>query len=249
VLVAQGKLPRPERIVMADTSRETITTFEYLDNHIAPLLATVDCKVEIVPHSYARQGLYYKYADDRADSTLPSMPVWTRQDGKISQLQNHCSGVWKRDSVKKWLREPEQGYGRKKPIVQWMGFSRDEISRCKPSGRKWIENQWPLIMGYGLSFNRRECVQLVLDAGLPEPPKSRCYMCPYQSPDEWREIKSRPDEWAKAIELDIDIRDKDEQNAVFLHRSGVPLEEADLLSKPMPLLDYAEMECADGCWV
>lgn len=248
VLIAQGKLPRPERIVMADTGREARTTFDYLENHIAPLLATVDCKVEIVPHSYARQDLFYQYKD-LSESDLPVMPVWTRQGKEISQLRNTCSGQWKRDALYKWLVEDEQGFGRKNKIIQWLGFSVDEISRCKPAPRKWIENHYPLIHGYGHKLNRRDCVQLVLDAGLPEPPKSRCYICPYQSNAEWRDVKSRPDEWEKAIDLDFEIRNRDKQNAVYLHKSGHALIDADLSDKPQPLFDYAQMECSEGCWV
>ena len=263
VLVAQKRLPRPERIVMADTGRECQTTFDYLNNYIAPLLETVGCQVEIISHDYSKQDLYYVDKEGN-ESDLPLMPVWTRQKNKISQLPNLCSGFWKRDAVIKWLTEPEQYYGRQKiesvdengkpetktfPVTQWIGFSRDEISRCKPSQRKWIKNEYPLIMGYGVSFSRDECVELVLNAGLPEPPKSRCWMCPYQTAAEWRDVKSRPEEWAKAIDLDFEIRSRDKQSAVYLHRSGTALIDADLSDKPEPLFDYAQMECSEGCWV
>lgn len=248
VLVAQGKLPRPERVVMADTGRECQTTFDYLENHIAPLLETVGCRVEILPHSYALQDIFYLHKNGN-ENDLPEMPVWSKQGKAVSQMPNRCSGAWKRDAVRCWLRETEQGYGRKNQIIQWMGFSVDEISRCKPTNVKWIENHYPLIYGYGHKLNRRDCVQLVLDAGLPEPPKSRCYICPYQSNSEWREVKERPEEWQKAVDLDYEIRSRDKQNAVYLHRSGNPLISADLTDKPQPLFDYAQMECAEGCWV
>jgi hypothetical protein len=248
VLIAQEKLPRPERIVMSDTSRECRTTFDYLNNHITPLLESVGCKVEVIPHSYSKQDLYYINKKGE-ENELPLMPVWTRQNGEVSQLLNACSGTWKRDPVIKWLREYEQGYGLKNPVIQWMGFSTDEISRCKPATRKWIKNHYPLIYGYGIQMNRQDCVNLVVDFGLPEPPKSRCWMCPYQSAEEWREVKARPDEWQKAIDLDFEIRSRDKQNAVYLHRSGVALVDADLSDKSQPLFDYAQMECAEGCWL
>ena len=74
-------------------------------------------------------------------------------------------------------------------------------------------------------------------------------MCPYQNQAEWRDIKSRSTEWESAVALDRELRDKDTDNAIYLHRSGVPLDLADLSDKPLPLFDYTSMECQDGCWV
>ena len=41
VLVAQGRLPRPELLVIADTGREATETWEYHEKHVAPLASTV----------------------------------------------------------------------------------------------------------------------------------------------------------------------------------------------------------------
>jgi hypothetical protein len=165
VLISQGKLPTPERSVIADTGRECGSTWRYLDDHIRPLLWKVGLEVEIVPRTYAAVDLY------RQDTVL--LPAFTASGAK---LRGFCSGEWKRDAVMRWLREPERGYGKKNPIVQWLGMSRDEIQRCKPSRAKWVEIHWPLIMGYGLTLTRQTCVWVVENAGLPTPPKSRCWM-------------------------------------------------------------------------
>ena len=66
--------------------------------------------------------------------------------------------------------------------------------------------------------------------GYPKPPRSACTFCPYHSNEEWRFVKENKKEWDEAVALDKKIRNgfvgvKDE---LFLHKSGVPLDEADL---------------------
>jgi len=75
VLIAQGKLPRPERIVMADTGREATSTWEYLDAHVRPLLrAAVGLEVEVAGHELATVDLYH--GEDRL-----LIPAFTRDGG------------------------------------------------------------------------------------------------------------------------------------------------------------------------
>lgn len=244
VLITQGKLPVPERAVMANTGRESSATWRYLENHLQPLLNTVGLTVEIVPHSYAKKDLY----DNKGRVLIPAFTT-----GAKGQLLTFCSGEWKRDVVYRYLREPERDYGPKNPIIQWIGFSRDEIGRCKPSRRKWAEIQWPLIMGYGPTYSRQDCVRLVVAAGLPEPPKSRCWLCPYMNNQEWREQRdNEPSDHALAIQADREIRARDQRGGLFLHRSGVPLEDADLSTPDVPdhpLFGRGEV-CVSGagCW-
>jgi hypothetical protein len=245
VLIAQGKLPVPERCVMADTGREASSTWRYLEGHIRPLLRTVGLEVEVVPHSYALHDLY-----DTKGMTL--VPAFTREEGSVGQTRNFCSGEWKRDVIYRYLREPERGYGPKNPVIQWIGFSRDEIGRCKPSKRKWAEIRWPLIMDYGITLSRQDCVRVVEEAGLPTPPKSRCKICPYMNNEEWAgQAQSDPADHLYAIKFDREIRERDERGGLFLHRSGVPLEDADLTvrDKPEhPLFGRGEA-CESGlCW-
>src|SRR5262249_25512961 len=132
VLIAQGRLPVPERAVIADTGREASSTWRYLENYMQPLLNSINLTIEPVPHSYELHDLY-----DPKGNTL--VPAYTA--GGVGQLRTFCSGEWKRDVIYRWLREPERGYGPKNPVYQWIGYSLDEIGRCKPSRRKWAEIQ------------------------------------------------------------------------------------------------------------
>lgn len=225
VLIVQGRLPVPERAVIADTGYEATSTWKYLNEHMQPLLDRVGLTVEIVPHSYSTVDMYNK-------SGRMVLPAWTK--GGEGQLRIMCSNPWKRDVIYRWLREPERGYGRRNPVIQWLGYSLEEIARCKPSKRKWIETQWPLLMGYGITMRRADCLQVTLDAGLPAPRKSRCKMCPFTTNAEWADQKAHePEDHLYAITIDRSIREKDQRGGVFVHRSGVALEDADL-SVPEP---------------
>lgn len=250
VLISQGKLPVPERAVMADTSRECSQTWDYLENYLRPLLfESAGLEVEIVPHSYSAVDLYSRPKEGKRQELL--LPVWTREGN--GRRRPFCSGEWKRDAVYRYLREPERDYGPKEPIIQWLGFSRDEIHRCKPAKQKWVDIQWPLIMGYGLMFTRTDCVRIVTDAGLPKPPKSRCWMCPHQNNHEWRELRDEyPQEFEKALALDQEVLAWDERDGLYLHHSGVPLAEADLSLPDMPehpLFGRGEDCDAGMCWI
>jgi hypothetical protein len=70
-------------------------------------------------------------------------------------------------------------------------------------------------------------VQTVLDAGLPEPPKSSCWMCPHHSNAHWRDLRDNwPEDWEQAVMLEREISARDQKGGVFLHRSLLPLDEA-----------------------
>ena len=75
VLILRGEVPRPERIVMTDTSREVSATWAYLDEVVGPALSEVEPAVEVAPHTLATKDLYS--ADGK-----PLMPVYTRQPGE-----------------------------------------------------------------------------------------------------------------------------------------------------------------------
>lgn len=210
LLVAQGRLPQPDRIVIADTGREAGTTWEYLDAHVQPLLAEHGLAVEILPHSLSSHDLYAK-------SGALLLPVWT--DTGI--LPGYCSGEWKRDVVYRWLSR--QGIHQS---VHWIGYSLDERQRVREDKKR--PRAYPLL---DLMLTRSDCERLIAEAGLPLPRKSACWMCPHRTNAQWRDVRDRHDEWAAACNLDVALREEADLGglpAVWLHPSRVPLAEADI---------------------
>ena len=212
-LVADGKLPRPDHIVIADTGREARSTWEYLEDHTRPMLARIGLSIEVAPHSLATVDLYGKNGD-------LLLPVYT----KTGKFQTYCSNEWKAAVVQRYLRS----FGIN-GADNWLGFTIDETRRIKPDKRKCWHKVYPLI---DLMLTRADCERLILDRGLPLPPKSACYMCPFRNNEEWRFIRDNyPDQWEDACRIDEEIRDEDDHHAMWLHEQRVPLREADLDAK------------------
>ena len=248
VLVLRGELPRPERIVMADTSREASATWAYLDEVVQPALMAAGLRVEVAPHALATKGLY-------STDGKPLMPVYTRGQGGghrprgagdgVGQMRNFCSGEWKRDVVRRYVRR--LGYGpagrsERGPVANWLGISVDEIGRIGTDQREWIKARWPLV--FDRPTTREECVALVREFGWSAPPKSSCWCCPYRTDPQWRALRDAwPEDFARAAALEGELRQRDGE--VYLHRSGVPLAEAPLGGSA----DDGAGPCTSGqCW-
>jgi len=215
VLIAEGVLPRPDRIVIADTGREVNSTWIYLDQHMRPYLKKHGMTVETAPHTLAKVDLH-----SHQGSLL--LPVFT-QTGK---LRGWCSGEWKTEVVRRYLRSVEI-----RSATQWIGYAYDEKRRWQ--GKTMDDGPWrmrfPLVE---LAICQADCPVIIKKAGLPPVSKSRCWMCPNQPNAEWRELRDHsPEEFEKACVVDEAARDEDEMGGVFLHQSRVPLREADLDAK------------------
>jgi hypothetical protein len=202
VLVAQGRLPKPDYVIAADTGREMPTTWEYAREHAAPLLARVGLDLHIASHDLATVDLH----GHNGDLLLPAFT-------DTGKLPTYCSTEWKQRVVARYARRV---LGATDDLINWIGFSLDERKRVKADeGRSF-----PLI---ALGMTRQDCVNLIEAAGLPLPKKSRCYMCPHQSPDEWAEVYDDPALWARAVAVDDEVRDADERGGVYLHETRRPL--------------------------
>ena len=238
VLVAQGRLPRPECVVIADTGREASETWEYHAAHTAPLLATAGVTVEVASHDLAAVDLY-----PAGGAPRPLLPAFTGE----GKLPTYCSVEWKRRVVRRHLRA--KGYGPARPVDLWLGISLDETERLRSSDVGWLRHRWPLC--FDVRLTRAECRALIVGAGLPEPPRSACWMCPFRRNAEWRRLKEHyPEDWARAVALDESVRARDPQKALYLHQSRVPLKDADLggdeAAAGLPLFDAG---CSTGhCW-
>lgn len=127
-----------------------------------------------------------------------------------------------------------------------IGISLDEIHRA--NARKVEAHErivYPLI-GFGedtgLKMNRLDCERLIESEGLPVPPKSSCFFCPFHRPTAWADLaRERPDLYEKSCQLEDTLnarRDTLGKDHVFLTRFGVPLREAiDTEQELLPLVD------------
>lgn len=222
VLVAQGKLPKPDVVIMADTGDEASETWTYTIDVMFPLLRSAGIDAfHIVSPAWSTVGEYALNGD-------LLMPAYT-EHGK---LPTFCSKEWKTRPVHRYLKKQLDIH----ECIMWIGMSIDEIERLKPADVKWIEHHWPLCgmprsASYGVQMRRADCVQLIEHAGLPPAPKSSCWKCPHRRNPQWQHLKMfYPGDFAKAVEKDRAVRAHDIArggSGVWLHASHKPLDEID----------------------
>jgi hypothetical protein len=196
VLVVRGELPLPDAVIIADTGREMPSTFEYAREHVIPLLSSIGLQLHVAGHDLASVDLYAHNGD-------LLLPVFT-QTGK---MQAFCSSEWKARVVDRYVRRQLGWTGQ---YLTWIGYSLDERRRARPDPAR----RYPLLE---LSLTRADCERIIIDAGLPLPSKSRCYICPHQSPDEWMEVRADSGLWKAAVEVDEEVAAWDD--TVYLHQS------------------------------
>lgn len=237
VLVRQGRLPKPDRVIIADTGFEFKKTWEYTEQHVSPMLAEIGLKIEVAPHSLSKVDLY----SHKGELLIPAYDVThTNAKGDHPKLPTFCSNEWKTRVIRRYL-----GGAKANPagVVMWLGMSIDEIGRLKHSGEDWCENYWPLC--FDVKMSRGECRDLIMSYGLSEPIKSRCKMCPHQPDDEWLEVKGEPDEWKEAVRIDNQIF---ASHQVRLHKSGLPLDQVELVAKKEAEDGLFEACDSGHCW-
>jgi hypothetical protein len=96
------------------------------------------------------------------------------------------------------------------------------------------------------------CQKIIHQAGLPLPPKSSCFFCPFKKRNEWIEMKrEKPDLWAKAVALDERLAIRFEAlergrgfGACSIHQSGGRLAVA--VGDQPSLFPVEEMEACES---
>lgn len=138
-------------------------------------------------------------------------------------------------------------------VIKWIGISRDEAHRMKPSKEVWAEHRYPLV---DAGITRAKCLTWMKEQGYPEPPRSACRYCPFHNDAEWRRIKAMPEEWEKVVTFERELRrkfrdiDQTMNMEVFLHSSCKPIDEVIFKGEGEdPQLSLFGNECTGMCGV
>ena len=235
-LIIQGRLPKPERIVMADTGRERQAVWDYTDEIVKPAMLKAKMELEIIPHSYSVVDLMGHNGD-------LLIPAFFKKNNKPGKLPTFCSDEWKRRPARRYLRE--YGYGPKNPILMWFGMSLDGVNRMSKSDKKWIEHYYPLCQNLDTKLRRHECRLLIGKHGWPQPPSSACWMCPNRDNKTWQQMKdNEPLDFEKAARFERVITGVG-WGDIYLHLDIVPLDQVEFEKPSQPgLFD----DCAYSCW-
>jgi len=248
LMAAKGEItPMPKCAIFADTQAEPHAVYKWLD--------WLEKQLPFPVHRVTRGSL-----EDESTTVFSSAngKTWTRLAPPAFMFENgKCQGPLMRqctrDSKLRPLIKETNRIRNKQPAISWIGISRDEVWRMKESRTKGIKHRWPLVE---LGIDRRKCLSWIAENGFPTPPRSACVFCPYHSDAEWKKLKRLwPEEFERAVAYEEKL-----QKAIcsttgfrgkpFLHRSGVPLWQADFKGKEETGQgDLFNNECEGMCGV
>lgn len=235
IMVTQGRV-QTDVIVMADPGSESAGTYRYLEMFV-PWLRKRGRELAVVK---AKAGPLYEYVMDRS----AVIPVRVGKDEAIGHRQ--CTRQWKITPVYEYAKSIA-GDG---PIVMQLGISIDEVHRAKPSQDKRVTREWPLI---DLGMTREDCRRVILDAGLPEPPKSACYFCPLLPGSHFARLAAEePQAFEAAAVLEdaiIERRVAKGQRPAYLTAKGRPLRDVIALGQSILWPSTEGDECEGTCFV
>lgn len=177
-----------------------------------------------------------------------SLPIPMRLSNG-APASRHCTVDFKIKVLQKWLKQ--NGATKEDPAVVAVGISTDEYKRANNKSDALFEKRVFPLLELGLS--RTDCVKVIADAGIPVPPKSSCFFCPWHSKDAWAEMRrDEPELFEKSAQLEDILHakaDKFGHKRAYLTRTLIPLREA-IHEAPSDLFEeFNDGQCDSGhCW-
>jgi hypothetical protein len=225
---------------------ENPDTLKYVEEYIKPFAEDNGIRFEII-NKYRKGEI--ETLRSRIFSTRRSIPIPLRM-GTGAPGNRTCTVDFKIRNVDKWANKNRNGASE---LIVGLGISTDEIQRARTRPREeiykgfWKSIEYPLI---DLGLSRQDCRNIINEAGLPTPPKSSCYFCPFHSDLAWHELRQhQPDLFWDAVKIDNHLREKRQRlcpkDAVWMHRKLIPLDQA-IADQPF-LMDINDLDnCESG---
>ncbi|MEI5100357.1 phosphoadenosine phosphosulfate reductase [Streptomyces sp. PmtG] len=246
VLAAQKRIDFP-LFLMANVGddSENPATFSYLEEYARPFAAEHGIGLTVldrVKRDGSTETLMQRL--ERPDIRSIDIPVRMANGAPGNRK---CTTEFKIKVIGRWLKD--HGATPQNPATVGIGISVDEIHRA--NNRRIEPHEvitYPLL---DLGLRRTDCARIIREAGLPVPPKSSCFFCPFHRPETWHDQRrDEPELFEKACRLEDLLNERREElgkDHVYLTRFGRPLREAipdgvDLL----PIFDEADGACDSG---
>lgn len=249
VLAAQCKIDfRTALFANVGDDSEHPATLDYVRNVAMPWAAEHGIAVHEL-HRVKRDGT--RAASILGRVTQHDDPTTLREPFPVrgmngAPLSRGCTRDWKIQPIGKWLKA--NGASKDNPATVAIGISTDEFHRANNKRAEAYERPtYPLL---DLGIDRSRCQTIISDAGLPVPPKSSCFFCPFHRPQTWAEMRrDEPELFEKSADLEELLnarRDMLGKDHVYLTRFNKPLRDAVPVAQNMlPLFD--ESPDTDGC--
>lgn len=226
--------------IFADTGEEPLSVYDHL-RWIQSLGGP-----EIIIRSAGRLGDDLLHGRNRTGGRFASIPAYTAaEQGKpLGVVRRQCTREYKIDVIERFIRrellglKPRQRVPRGVRVQQVYGISCDEAGRARRirermERTRWLEPVFPLLERF---MTRGDCLAWLQRFGVPhEVSKSACVFCPFRSNAEWRKLRDTdPAGWQRAVQIDHALRipgnvvNRNLNQQLYIHRSCVPLDQADL---------------------
>ncbi|MBM9504538.1 phosphoadenosine phosphosulfate reductase [Actinacidiphila acididurans] len=247
VLAAQGKIDfRLFLFSNVGHDSESPKTLEYVETIAKPYAKRHGIELVELHRVMQRSGEVRTLWEDLTREGSRSLKIPVRMSNGAPGTRS-CTATYKIEVIGRELKR--RGADAENPATIGIGISVDEIHRankrrCEPHERI----VYPLL---DLGLRRIDCMRIIREAGLPVPPKSACFFCPFHRPETWHDQRrSEPELFEKSCQLEDILNERRDmlgKSHVYLTRFGKPLREAipdgvDLL----PLFDEADGTCDSG---
>jgi hypothetical protein len=258
VLATQGKIGQIDAALFANVGddSEHPSTITYVREVMIPWCAERGLSVHEL--KFTRKGgeietLMQRMNREMKASGTSGIPMRLMPSG--APAKRNCTYDFKVEVISKWLKA--HGVTVNDPAEVCIGFSTDEAHRISNKrSAKFEEAVYPLL---DLRLSRTDCKRIISLAGLPVPPKSACFFCPYRRMYDWSKMRrDAPDLFAVCVDLEKRLNEhrKDHgKTLMYLTDKGaqknlpidavVPIMQDDLLGLEDPDAD----SCDEGyCW-
>jgi hypothetical protein len=211
VLAAQGKIPyRTFIFANVGDQAESPLTIKYINEVLKPYAQENDIQwvdTSISSNNEQKRDLYTQLL--RTDIKSIGIPVHLKGSGPAHR---DCTAEYKIRPIAKWMRANANGG------ILGKGISTDEPHRATPSRETdCYTSTYPLI---DLGISRSDCLVIAKEAGLPQPPKSSCWFCPFKTTDQWTIMRR---EMPILFEQASDLEDKLNEKRMQLGKDEVYL--------------------------
>ena len=252
VLQAAGKLPEPyDYFIFANVGNdsENPATLDYMEQYKKPF-----CEAHGIRFIEVQKTLRTGELDTLVgmiDRTERSVPIPARMSNGAPGNRS-CTSTFKISVVDKWVKQ--NGYTH---AVVGLGISLDECHRMRDE--QWHDTYGTKKIGYmkkrehpliDLRLRRDDCYRIIAEAGLPIPPKSACFFCPFKKYSEWIQMRrDQPALFAEAVRIETVCNEKRfamGKDQVFFHQSCTPLADAVGLQLALPGF-FDDASCGGYC--
>lgn len=248
VLAAQGRIDfRVFLFCNVGADSENPATLDYIRDVARPYAKRAGIEIHELSRVFRRgprkgQGeTIYGHLTRKGSKSIP-IPMRMSRTGMPGSRS--CTVDFKIKLSGRWLKE--RGATATNPATVGLGISLDEFHRMRTASREYELLEYPLI---DLRLDRGQCISIIRDAGLPVPPKSSCYFCPFHSHEEWRRLRDEePGLFALSVDLERLLNERRAafgKDPMYMHRALIPLDLAVGTAKQAGLWDEIDV-CESG---